>query len=854
MKKLIALILLSAAFSVRAISPGEIAAAGLLQGSPALKTGDIPVVVRPGYLSSGGAFTNLATGSELSAVETIAQDALNAALASQKTFFFTTNASPDVAGHKSLSLDLNPLTVTNVFASVTNNQILASWITDANQPGTTRVTAGIRDITVYANVLSALPSVNPAKIAAMLYTTDASGTVITSLEPSSYSVVLTEDTQKIVLNVTVLDTIDVPVTYRRRVDIVANITGALADPTIHILTGDGTFSNYKIPTASIDVPTVADVVAGDAILQGQIDLWTDPAGGITQGVADTRYAPFTTLTGVNLFRGTNAPVFYGTTGAAFTNAVFNAVANDKITLGVGTYDLGAIVWTNPVGQITIEGSGKERTILTANGFYFHHSISTNMTIRKATFEQPESSGNDLFFWRFDNTNYNGCVLEDLNLLGYGTNAYHAYQNAGINTYQENVHSEAYGTVGSHAFVFKGGSNFKIINCSSKSGTSKEGLLLKASGKYPIGGGDVSNGVVQGFRTDGAISIQAANSDSEISNIAIYDTHFTCTDWTRNGFAIGDGSNGGTNNIARNITIDGVSGGNLSSVVYALYVDELHDITVRNSSAIASNIWGESSILNKSNIIISSCSIPDFSQSQDGATTWGHRFGTKDLPSIEAGVISNQVRCAEVVDGTLYAVAKVGYDIGTGNIAVNDPMWITSGTMSGVYNLTGWGTVTDTDVPITGAVIGDFYVAMATTATNQSVAAGTFHVLPGKVAYMLQEAEANYWMSSGEVSSRARSSVSLNAGRYSTYKETWHAWHNSVYGTLFVYDSTNSVNSTYVSALAHVFVKDRAIYCGVFGGPVPNVTWIPSQLSNVELSFDLWSDRKSVRTLKINTLP
>lgn len=50
MKKILGLLLLSASFQVLAISPGEIAAAGLLQGSPALKTGDSVVVGRPGYL------------------------------------------------------------------------------------------------------------------------------------------------------------------------------------------------------------------------------------------------------------------------------------------------------------------------------------------------------------------------------------------------------------------------------------------------------------------------------------------------------------------------------------------------------------------------------------------------------------------------------------------------------------------------------------------------------------------------------------------------------------------------------------------------------------------------------------
>jgi len=146
MKKLIAFILLSAAFSTQAISPGEIAAAGLLQGSPALKTGDIPVVIRPGYLGSGGSITNMATSADLSAIDT-AKLGTNAVV--QTTGTNTTEVMSQAATSAQLTAldaaykaaDSNLQSQVDGISVTSGRQILVTATTNATDNGTALLAA-----------------------------------------------------------------------------------------------------------------------------------------------------------------------------------------------------------------------------------------------------------------------------------------------------------------------------------------------------------------------------------------------------------------------------------------------------------------------------------------------------------------------------------------------------------------------------------------------------------------------------------------------------------------------------------------------------------------------------------------
>lgn len=266
-------------------------------------------------------------------------------------YFYSTSSS--IAGYKTMTQPEQSGSVNYVTStSVTNNQLLMSWITPTSSPNLTFIPSGQHVIHIHAYQSAGTKT---SQLYAQIYKRDVSGTeTLLGTTPVGSILTSVEADNSLSTNLNATSTL---ATDRLVVKIYASVSGGGSAPDVVIGFSDATGAGYRLPSS------------------GATNLVFVPYTGATQnldmgvyGVSSTAltstYALFTgvTTTNLNVSSQLTTPLTVGSVAFAGTNGIlsqdnanfFYNSATHKLGLGTTTPGYQVDSWGNFAGGFTNE--------------------------------------------------------------------------------------------------------------------------------------------------------------------------------------------------------------------------------------------------------------------------------------------------------------------------------------------------------------------------------------------------------------------------------------------------------------------------------------------------------------------
>ena len=473
--------------------------------------------------------------------------------------------------------------------------------------------------------------------------------------------------------------------------------------------GSGT-GNITPLQAMIKVVRVSPVSLSTIVEQTiSTNMATVPSSAAVYGLRteyDSRYL----ITGV-LLESNGIYTAYTTV----TGAYANAVSGNNILIGKGTFEIGELYISKP--SIGWYGQGSELTTLHGR-VELSQGSSVSNTFKNLTIYNDNQTINfiDTVVSRNFSTNDAYLTMENVNIIAAATNmTAHVFEVSGNVLYLNKVNIKGLASSHGHLCVLKGVNNAKVIDCSSE-GSIWNSLYIKADSRSK---GNCSNIVVSGFVgknvSGGGVMLQSAGTNSVLEAISISGVSLN---GGVNGIILdGDILNG--SNIIRNVSAS-VSVNNYQCPILQINSSVLSCDFKVTGSLVKTNAYMLSQVTpaaqNSYTYDIDVCSPSGRASIKNGVCKYGFT-----APVFSMGVTSNNVRQVVTTNNNLYILITNGFTMATSYMSSNDPVYLDSGSAAGTYKLLSWGTVTNSDIPVAGAVIGYFFLkcSQGTLATNAS---------------------------------------------------------------------------------------------------------------------------------------
>jgi len=527
-----------------------------------------------------------------------------------------------------------------------------------------------------------------------------------------------------------------------------------------------------------------------------------------------------------------------TSYASFTNAYAHASVGDTVELSPGVFDLGAITFAFNKA-VSISGFGSAATIIRANGGFTWDATATNCMLSGVTLRNITGDTGDFVFFNNTVSSIMNVVWDDVFCDNYG-NTDHTLEVSGANIELNRVRTHC--RLGSNAFVLKGCSNVVVRGCSTEidAAATSIGLYLKS---HTTQKGNLSNVTVDGFTASRSYCfLDIGDNNSNMQNVLIKNLRLQNV---AGNYAVILGSQTGTatGNWAKNITIDGVVA-NSGETLFTQADCAVTNIAMRNCTLYSSDVlpeylpcvWdalgGTHNRTVEQNITL---------YYPDGGYYASEGY-SKKMPNLSNGAFYTNVVTADVTTTGMWICVQAGYEFKAAELVVGDPVLLEGGSYDGVYRLMNFGTVTATDVPTPGAVIGDYYIRvsgynMVTPASNVNCG----NVWMGKLGWRI----AGYNTSIGS----AYGTVEGGAGAWGHLGVYPAAISNSreAFSYGIAYGGTEQLSRTALDSIAGAYINSKVrvfayrdnyastatdtFYAGLFASSSGNNTYTPLSLSH-----------------------
>lgn len=550
-------------------------------------------------------------------------------------------------------------------------------------------------------------------------------------------------------------------------------------------------------------------------------------------------------------------------GVAFTAAYTAAASGDVIQLGPGVYNIGnfhngkaglSIIGSGALGPNDLTGGSPgtvlEGSLTTSTGSArFHYE---NFTVRKTT----GGSANVFTFQGGLASNWDGGVVRNVSVIE--PDAYkagqHIFELNGTDVLLDGLRTYGAGSGSGHGFSIKSVARVRVLNCSSNS-SGTDGLLIVGDPTY----GNLEDVVIQNFVARSAQGYGVYVNPRNTSTIDRLVLQNVVVDGCTGGLVVGDVTATASSNTIRNSRIQTVirrATGNALQMTKTAASALVLDVDIETSGAgyaQASNDAGLTGILRGR---IKSANGEQFFDSMPimNVARLACAESRFTAPTMSIGVTSGEVRAIEATSSSvLYVVLKTGFDLATANISVGDPIWIEAGTAAGVHKFAASGTVSSTNVPIAGAVIGDFYVELVN--NGLSTGAKTVgSVRPGKAVAKLVGSGGNADVANiGDVWSGNSITFSNAVGRTAFGCSFLVAGNDGVTGATTSNIMNSALGATMV-AHCYPFVMSNEVYLGIFAGHTNVAGWVPSTFGKAVLKMESAASWPTIGWVENTTLP
>jgi len=558
--------------------------------------------------------------------------------------------------------------------------------------------------------------------------------------------------------------------------------------------------------------------------------------------------------GIWLINATAGPVKYDT----FTLAYTAAVTGDVITVGPGIHDLGEIFFEFNKA-VSVVGAGSRATTLLAKGFTWA-ATAVDCSVQGVTFTQDVGDTGNTFFFTTLYTDELNIEWKDIFVWQKGTGD-HTLEVSGKNIRLDNVRTRS---ATNHAFVLKGCQDIVVRNCESFIEGAGYGLYLKS---HPTQKGLLKDFTIDGFKSNRALMLHVALDLDRIENGRVYNLDLQVGDGDPMLQFVGAG--GITDNQINNVTIDGVSGSatRLATLTAISYISNLviRNVNVTGLDNTADRIFIDPTLgpdwsgVVFENINMSDDSglvyridraaereilITDFEKMWRAGDHGEYQVVTDDISN---GCLSANVRAADQTATGINVVIKAGFEFDETYLAVGDPVLLEGGDHDAVYRLEDFGTVDTNDVPVTGALIGDYFIRITDLNTTGIEAVTAGNVYPGKVVFDISSDNTiQAKLFSGTVRGVGCSSALNGSSQFfiqPSLSEYEFAGSIPFAGARPFCDGTRTElaigsffdGSVAVPLHAHAFPYDEdRVYVGLFGGGTTDSSLVPSRLRRAEL--------------------
>lgn len=498
-------------------------------------------------------------------------------------------------------------------------------------------------------------------------------------------------------------------------------------------------------------------------------------------------------------------------------------AGDTLRLDPGEYRLGGTLALTQ--QVSLVGAGAglfdpDTSVATAAGGSLVVGpvvvwpTATNCSLRSLGFA-TRTADDAVIFANACSAAALNLLMEDLAFYGSGSNA-HNCEITGRNIVCRDLRSY---NGGSHGLVIKGGSNVVVRGLYSFRDRA-QGLLIKSSAvKGDVTGIDISYVSVDGDHLPNAaagIILDAADSGTTIREVVIRDA----TVRGNGGWGVILGGLDATRKI-ENVTFQNLlietpvvvfgSGLGCSNILFT-HCTGLGGLVVAGSEAGSARVR--------------------FAQCVDRQAAFGGDalIGMRELSGYAAGVsigiLTNQIRTAFVSTGMLTVVAASGSIWNVNSLATNDPIWIAGSALEGVHRLNAWGVSAANGEPVPGAIKGDAWMQLGTTAgAAGSVAVG--EVRPAKAIARLAFADAARSAGSIEAEFVGSDYIVGRASRARCDAAVYCEGHPSA--TRVSSQTGQDDPAALLPLHAVAFERGGFVYLAVAGGGTPVAAWLPTSL-------------------------
>jgi len=550
-----------------------------------------------------------------------------------------------------------------------------------------------------------------------------------------------------------------------------------------------------------------------ADLQGQIDLWENPTNGITQAAADARYL----ISGV-LLESNETYTAHATVPGAYAAAV----SGNNILIGKGVYEIGYLTLDKP----SVGFFGKGADLTTLHGAIALATTSVSNTIENLTLFNDTQAYTDTLVSRMGSTNEASLRMVNVDIVSAVSNINSLIMGvSGNGIYLENVNTRATVYPHGHNFVLIGAANARVVDCSSN-GDSWNGLYIKSDSRSK---GDTYNVFVSGFNgiNGNGLLIQSAGTNSAISNITVVSSSFDR--------GVQFDSDNPISNTISNVVVD-VSC-RAMSVPLQITLAKVLNTTIKISGDVATtnSVHVSSTEQLGSNYkytldVVSPLGVATLSDSV-------YTFSAQSA-SVSSGTATNNLRAIASTNGALYIVTATNFEWKVANLYSNNPVWVESGTASGVYRLLSWGTSGTNDSPVVGAVAGDFYATceLGTLADNTNFTASV--IRPGKAVAILEKSYSGVTA----ISTLVKSATKYLTGGNVSFIETYQGILLTTPPTVNVSSAQETVKYAGIGSHRARFVLfgGKAYLC-VFGVVSSIDAYTPAVCDNPKVNVELYSE-------------
>jgi hypothetical protein len=525
-----------------------------------------------------------------------------------------------------------------------------------------------------------------------------------------------------------------------------------------------------------------------------------------------------------------------------------SASGDTIILEPGEYAIGNLSLTK--SDIAIIGYGQKTTTL--NGTIAVASTATKNTLRGFRLYNSNDSTTNTFFVNAAASDVMDFEMRDI-LIECTVDGDHVLEVSGENVFLENVHTKATNAAHGHLFVLKGYKNASVVNCSSNGNGSRANLFLKSDSAV--------KGNAEGIFITGFIGTGASNglyvetvTGSTHTNVVIKDSVFR--DSVTHGIRVGDASGTATGNLLTEADIDVVIHGAGNGVLIAdcAISDSRISIAGTTSGNPLTTTFIDPALRVQLGMDVFSSTYGlfrgNFELTANNAVEW--QLQTAPSRSLSNGVLSGNVRAIATDSTDLYIVIKTGYEWQTSLLTAGDPVWVVSGTGAGMYRYLEHGTVGTGDVPITGALVGDFWVKCEIGALATSTALDASDVFPGLVLYQIKKTTSANLSWNVELTTKASNSI---AGQ--SFESTYYFASGRLAdgGNTAPYASASGNNLTTIfPATSALLPFEGSVYLCVFGKSNNTAGHNPATLQSIRVDAKFSLSTVNCGLMPASTLP